>query len=68
MSDLMFKVYTRKTGETKKDLRATFCERVDAVNFAYAESVGRFRNPKISVIVMNYDNRVYRRYIMGLVQ
>ncbi|MEE8428310.1 MAG: hypothetical protein V3S33_02250 [Gammaproteobacteria bacterium] len=69
MKSLPYKVYYRERGESKKDLMAKFAERVDAVNFAYACSNGRFgQMENVSMLVIDGKGKVNWRYVQGVRQ
>ena len=59
-----YNVYVRKRGESKKVLFAKFLHKVDAYNYAYAESVGRSKREDLTVLVLLGGRKVVA-YRMG---
>lgn len=66
-SILIYKVYIRKKGSQKKTMVAGFANRVDAVNYAHAESIGLYRRESntILLIMNNRTNRKVFAYCQG---
>lgn len=44
---------------------AKFADIVDAINFAHAKSHGQYNSPKLTLIVYNFDGKVFRKYREG---
>jgi len=60
-----YKVYLRIRGETKKTMIARFRERVDAVNYAYAHSKGRYAAFPKSIVVYDLDGKIFCKCEQG---
>lgn len=65
MSPLFYKVYTRRIGEKKKTMIAGFANRVDAVNFAYDSSLGRYQSGDVTLLITESGRKV-KAYRQGL--
>ena len=60
-----FPVRLRTRGESKTSMLAKFADIVDAINFAHAKSHGQYNSPKLTLIVYNFDGKVFRKYREG---
>ena len=69
MNPCPFKVYKRVKGESRKLMIARFASKVDAVNYAYDASRGRFlRFQQMDVVVVYDYGRVALRLNQGVIQ
>lgn len=64
MYNCRYKVYKRTKGEPRVML-ARFLEKVDAANFAFDQSKGKFRNIA-TLTVVNDENKVIFKYENGI--
>ena len=60
-----FPVRLRTKGESKMHMLAKFAILVDAINFAAEKSNGQYRSPKLTLIVYNWDGKVFQKYSQG---
>lgn len=64
--NLDWKVYHRVRGETKKTMIAKFREQVDAINYAYDQSGGKYNQNGISILILSPQGRVVMRFSEGI--
>ncbi len=65
MNTCQYNVYLKTKGDNKRKMLASFADRTDACNFAYAESAGRYCHPEYTLLALNIDRRVFRKYKQG---
>lgn len=65
MNRLQFNVYSRKKGSIKKIHMAKFGTLVDAINFAFDCSRGRYLHDDITMIAFNHHGKVARKFYRG---
>ncbi len=65
MNPCQYNVYLKTKGDNKRKMLASFADRTDAVNFAFAESDGRYDSPEYTLIALDIDRKVFRKYNQG---
>jgi hypothetical protein len=44
---------------------ASFTSRIDAVNFAFEKSNGQYSNPNFTLLALDHDRSIFRKFIQG---
>lgn len=65
MFNCIYNVYLVPKGE-KREMIAKFANRTDAVNFAFDKSMRQYKDPNLSLLVLNSDGKKFMRYCEGV--